>query len=150
MVKKKKKKKVSKKKKSVRKVKKKKVSKKKKSVRKAKKKKVFKKNQNTKNSDKIFKVPSDWAKKSYINKKGYEKKYFQSINNNDAFWAEEGKRIDWIKPYTKIKDVTYSKDNVDIKWFYDGTLNVSYNCIDRHLPRKANDTAIYLKVIVLQ
>ena len=142
MVKKKKKKKVSKKKKSVRKVKKKKVSKKKKSVRKAKKKKVFKKKQNTENSDKIFKVPSDWAKKSYIDKKGYEKKYSQSINNNDAFWAEEGKRIDWIKPYTKIKDVTYSKDNVDIKWFYDGTLNVSYNCIDRHLPRKANDTAI--------
>jgi acetyl-CoA synthetase len=54
--------------------------------------------------------------------------------NNEAFWAEEGKRIDWIKLYSKIKDVTYGKNKVDIKWFYDGTLNVSYNCIDRHLP----------------
>ena len=77
-----------------------------------------------------------------IDKKGYESKYSESVKNNEEFWAEEGKRIDWIKPYTKIKDVTYSKNKVDIKWFYDGTLNVSYNCIDRHLPHKANDTAI--------
>ena len=138
-----KKKKVSKKKKPIRKAKKKKVSKKKKPIRKAKKKKVSKKKktnlkkQSTKSNNKIFKVPSEWSKKAYIDKKGYEKKYTQSINDNDTFWAEEGKRIDWIKPYTKIKDVTYSKDNVDIKWFYDGTLNVSYNCIDRHLPTKS-------------
>ena len=135
-------KKASKKKKTVKKAKKKKVFKKKASVRKAKKRKTNLKKQSTKSNNKIFKVPSDWAKKAYIDKKGYEKKYTQSINDNDTFWADEGKRIDWIKPYTKIKDVTYSKDNVDIKWFYDGTLNVSYNCIDRHLPRKANDTAI--------
>ena len=150
---KKKKKKVSKKKKSLKKAKRKtKVSKKKKSLKKTKKRKSLKKTkkkkkeilkkQSSKNNDKIFKVPSDWAEKAYINKEGYEKKYAQSINDNDTFWAEEGKRIDWIKPYTKIKDVTYSKDNVEIKWFYDGTLNVSYNCIDRHLPRKSNDTAI--------
>ena len=146
-----KKKKVFKKKKTVRKAKKKKVSKKKKTVRKAKKlksvkkrkkKKINLKKQSTKKNNKIFKVQPDWAEIAYIDKIGYEKKYSQSINDNDAFWAEEGKRIDWIKPYSKIKDVTYSKENVDIKWFYDGTLNVSYNCIDRHLPRKANDTAI--------
>ena len=137
-----KKKKVTKKKKSVRKAKKKKVTKKKKSVRKAKKKKTNLKKQNLKRDDKIFKVPSNWAEIAFVDKKGYEKKYARSINDNDTFWAEEGKRINWIKPYTKIKDVTYSKDNVDIKWFYDGTLNVSYNCIDRHLPQKANDTAI--------
>ena len=142
---------VSKKRKTVRKAKKRRVSKKRitvrkakklKSVKKRKKKKTNLKKQNTKNNNKIFKVQADWAKKAYIDKIGYEKKYSQSINDNDAFWAEEGKRIDWIKPYSKIKDVTYSKENVDIKWFYDGTLNVSYNCIDRHLPRKANDTAI--------
>ena len=147
----KKKKNASKKRKTVRKAKKRRVSKKRKTVRKAKKLKSVKKRkkkktnlkkQNTKNNNKIFKVQPDWAKKAYIDKIGYEKKYSQSINDNDAFWAEEGKRIDWIKPYSKIKDVTYSKENVDIKWFYDGTLNVSYNCIDRHLPRKANDTAI--------
>ena len=95
-----------------------------------------------KDGGKIFKVPSDWAKQALIDKKGYEQKYNESVTNNEAFWAAEGKRIDWIKPYSKIKDVTYSKEKVDIKWFYDGTLNVAYNCIDRHLPHKANDTAI--------
>jgi acetyl-CoA synthetase len=95
-----------------------------------------------KDGGKIFKVPSDWAKQALIDQKGYEQKYNESVTNNEAFWAAEGKRIDWIKPYSKIKDVTYSKEKVDIKWFYDGTLNVSYNCIDRHLPHKANDTAI--------
>ena len=95
-----------------------------------------------KDGGKVFKVSSDWAKQALIDKKGYEQKYNESVKNNEAFWAAEGKRIDWIKPYSKIKDVTYSKEKVDIKWFYDGTLNVSYNCIDRHLPHKANDTAI--------
>ena len=99
----------SKKKKTVRKSKKKKVFKKKKSLKKVKKRKSNLKKQSTKNNNKIFKVQSDWAKKAYIDKKGYEKKYNQSINDNETFWAEEGKRIDWIKPYTKIKEVTYSK-----------------------------------------
>ncbi len=58
------------------------------------------------------------------------------------FGQKKGKRIDWIKPYTKIKDVTYSKSKTEIKWFYDGTLNASYNCIDRHLATKGNHTAI--------
>jgi acetyl-CoA synthetase len=92
--------------------------------------------------NKIFPVPSDWAKKGIVDKKGYEQKYQESINNNDAFWAKEGKRIDWIKPYTKVKDVIYSKAKTEIKWYYDGTLNASYNCIDRHLAKKANNTAI--------
>jgi acetyl-CoA synthetase len=92
--------------------------------------------------NKIFPVPSDWAKKGIVDKKGYEQKYRESIDNNDAFWAKEGKRIDWIKPYTKVKDVIYSKAKTEIKWFYDGTLNASYNCIDRHLAKKANQTAI--------
>ena len=68
--------------------------------------------------------------------------YEESVSDNEKFWEKHGKRIDWIKPYSQIKDVTYSKEKVDIKWFYDGTLNVAYNCIDRHLPKKANDTAI--------
>ena len=68
--------------------------------------------------------------------------YEESVSNNEKFWEKHGKRINWIKPYSQIKDVTYSKEKVDIKWFYDGTLNVAYNCIDRHLPKKANDTAI--------
>ena len=93
-------------------------------------------------SDKLFKVPADWAKNSYVNQSSYEAKYKESINNNEKFWADEGKRIHWFKPYTKIKEVTYSTKKVSIKWFYDGTTNVSYNCIDRHLPKRAKQTAI--------
>jgi acetyl-CoA synthetase len=93
-------------------------------------------------SDTIFKVNEEWSKIAHANKQTYEAKYKKSIEDNDAFWAEEGKRIDWIKPYTKVKDVTYGKAKTEIKWFYDGTLNASYNCIDRHLKTKANHTAI--------
>ena len=93
-------------------------------------------------SDKLFKVPADWAKNSYVNQSSYEAKYKESINNNEKFWADEGKRIHWFKPYTKIKEVTYSTKKVSIKWFHDGTTNVSYNCIDRHLPKRAKQTAI--------
>ena len=93
-------------------------------------------------SDKLFKVPADWAKNSYVNQSSYEAKYNESINNNEKFWADEGKRIHWFKPYTKIKEVIYSTKKVSIKWFYDGTTNVSYNCIDRHLPKRAKQTAI--------
>jgi acetyl-CoA synthetase len=93
-------------------------------------------------SDKLFKVPADWAKNSYVDQSSYEAKYKESINNNEKFWADEGKRIHWFKPYTKVKDVIYSTKKVSIKWFYDGTTNVSYNCIDRHLPKRAKQTAI--------
>lgn len=93
-------------------------------------------------NDKLFKVPAEWAKNSYVNQSSYEAKYKQSIDNNEKFWAEEGKRIHWFKPYTKTKEVTYSAKKVSIKWFYDGTTNVSYNCIDRHLPKRAKQTAI--------
>ena len=83
-----------------------------------------------------------WSKIAYVNKKSYEKKYKLSIVDNERFWKKEGKRISWIKPYTKVKDVKYSKTDVTIKWFYDGTLNASANCIDRHLASKENKTAI--------
>ena len=90
----------------------------------------------------IFRVTPKWARKAYVDKKQYEKKYKLSIKDNEGFWKKEGKRIDWIKPYTKIKDVKYSKTDVKIKWYYDGTLNASANCIDRHLKDKKNKTAI--------
>jgi len=94
------------------------------------------------NSEPIFKVPTSWAQKAYIDKRAYEKKYKLSISENEKFWKKEGKRITWIKPYSKIKDVKYSKTDVRIKWFYDGTLNASANCIDRHLSANKNKTAI--------
>ena len=83
-------------------------------------------------NEKIYKTKSEWIKSALVNKSMYERKYKESIRNNNDFWAKEGKRITWIKPYSKIKDVTYSKTDVNIKWYYDGTLNASANCIDRH------------------
>ncbi len=90
----------------------------------------------------IIRVSNDWAKEGYVNKEKYQAKYQLSINENEKFWNEEGKRINWIKPYTKIKDVKYSKSEVHIKWYYDGTLNASENCIDRHLASRGDKTAI--------
>ncbi len=89
----------------------------------------------------VHPVPAEFAKRAYIDKAGYEKMYKASVDDPEAFWGEHGKRIDWIKPYTKVKDVDYLK-KVHIRWFYDGTLNASANCIDRHLPARANQTAI--------
>ena len=81
----------------------------------------------------IFKTKPEWVKSALINKAKYQEKYSNSIKNNNDFWRVEGKRITWIKPYKKIKDVKYSKKEVKIKWYEDGTLNASANCIDRHL-----------------
>jgi acetyl-CoA synthetase len=72
----------------------------------------------------------------------YEKMYQESINNPDTFWAEQGKRIDWIVPFTQVKDVSFDQSNLHIEWFKDGVLNASVNCLDRHLKDRANQTAI--------
>ena len=101
-----------------------------------------KKVKKVKSKELIFKVSKKWAKRAYVDKIQYEKKYRLSIKDNDGFWKKEGKRIDWIKPYQKVKDTKYSKTDVKIKWYYDGTLNASVNCIDRHLKNKKNKTAI--------
>ncbi len=90
----------------------------------------------------IIKVSDAWANQALVNRSKYQKKYSISIKDNEKFWKKEGKRITWIKPYTKIKDVKYSKEDVKIKWFYDGTLNASANYIDRHLKKNGNKTAI--------
>ena len=155
---KKKKKKAKKKKKKLKKIKKKRIKKKKKKTKKnlkrtkkkkvkikkekKKKKTVLKKSTPKTAKDPVFKVFPEWKKKGLVNQSSYKEMYEESVPDNEKFWEKHGKRIDWIKPYSQIKDVTYSKEKVDIKWFYDGTLNVAYNCIDRHLPKKANDTAI--------
>ena len=105
------------------------------------KKKVLKKNTSS-NQELIFKTKPEWVKNAIVNKSQYQKKYNESIKNNNAFWKKEGKRITWIKPYKKIKDIKYSKSEVNIKWYEDGTLNASSNCIDRHLKDKKDKTAI--------
>ena len=136
---------MAKRKKKIKKTKKRKIKKtKKRKIKKArnKKSKKVRKIKSSSSNELIFKVPSRWAKRAYVNKAQYEKKYKSSIKDNESFWAKEGKRIDWIKPYKKIKDVKYSKTDVKIKWYYDGTLNASANCVDRHLKDKKNKTAI--------
>ncbi len=90
----------------------------------------------------IHKVTSQWAKKAYLNGDTAQRFYQDSVDDPEVFWAEQGKRLDWIKPYTQVKDVSFNLDDLHINWFHDGTLNVCHNCVDRHLPEKANQTAI--------
>ncbi|MDW3205158.1 MAG: acetate--CoA ligase [Alphaproteobacteria bacterium] len=90
----------------------------------------------------VFPVPSDVAERALIDNSKYLEMYEQSVKDPEAFWGEHGKRIDWIKPYTKVKNVDFNIPNVSIKWYEDGTLNASYNCIDRHLETRGDQTAI--------
>ena len=92
-------------------------------------------------SDHIFPVPKHFQTTAKINAAQYQKLYQQSIDQPDLFWAEHGRRLDWIKPYTKISAVDFA-NNAQIKWFYDGTLNACWNCVDRHLPKRAAQTAL--------
>ena len=92
--------------------------------------------------DNIYPVPEAVKERALIDKAGYEEMYARSVDDNEAFWAEQAQRIDWVKPFSKIKDVSYAKDDLHIRWFYDGTLNACYNCIDRHLDTKGDDVAI--------
>ena len=92
--------------------------------------------------DSLIKVTDEAKRTALIDNQKYLQEYQRSIKNPEEFWAEHGKRIDWIKPYTKIKDVSYAEQDLHIKWFYDGTLNVSSNCLDRHLETRADQTAI--------
>ena len=89
-----------------------------------------------------FKPNEEAKKRSLLNENEYQDMYSESINDNNNFWKKHGEIIDWIKPYSKIKDVSYDLNDLHIKWFYDGTLNASANCLDRHLDSKGNDTAI--------
>ena len=93
-------------------------------------------------ADKIFPVPDNYKNSAHVTKEIYDDLCHQASTDSENFWKNIGKRINWIKPYSNIKDVTWSKEKVDIKWFYDGKLNVSENCIDRHLENKADSIAI--------
>ena len=94
----------------------------------------------TKNN--IYIPSSDIVKNAHVNSEQYEKMYAESINDPDVFWDTHGKRIDWIKPYKKISNISYAKEDLKIKWYEDGTLNASANCLDRHLKTKGDSTAI--------
>ena len=85
---------------------------------------------------------AEFAANAHVDAAKYDEMYAASINDPEAFWAEHGKRIDWIKPFTKVKDVNYNFGEVSIKWYDDGEMNVSANCIDRHLGTRGDQTAI--------
>ncbi len=90
----------------------------------------------------IFPVPEALAKTAWADNDKYLELYKQSVEDNEGFWSEQGKRLDWIKPYSKVRDVNFNAPDVSIKWFYDGTLNASANCLDRHLETRGDQTAI--------
>lgn len=93
-------------------------------------------------SDTLYPPSAEFAATAHINADKYKEMYDASVNDHDAFWREHGQRIDWIKPFTKTKNVSYAHPDVSIKWFEDGSLNVAANCIDRHLATRGDQTAI--------
>jgi acetyl-CoA synthetase len=93
-------------------------------------------------AEKIYQIPAEWTQRAFIDKAKYEAMYAASIKDPNAFWGEQAKRLDWIKPFTKVKNTSYDPANVSIKWFEDGVLNVAANCIDRHLATRGDQVAI--------
>ena len=93
-------------------------------------------------SEKFYPVSAEWKAAAHIDQAKYNAMYKSAMNTPDAFWGEQGKRIDWFKPYTQVKNTSFDPHNVSIKWFEDGLTNVAYNCIDRHLAQRGDQTAI--------
>ena len=92
--------------------------------------------------DLVFEVPEKVKAETLVDEAKYHEMYAESLRDPNAFWDEHGQRIDWMRPYTKVKDTLYSKENVSIKWYEDGTLNACVNCVDRHLDARGDDIAI--------
>jgi len=90
----------------------------------------------------LYPVPADVAARAYVDNDKYLSMYKYSVEDPEGFWGEHGKRLDWFSPYTKVKDVSYDLPNVHVKWYEDGTLNASHNCLDRHLATRGDQTAI--------
>ena len=92
--------------------------------------------------DLVFDVPENVEADTLVDEAKYHEMYAESLRDPGAFWGEHGKRIDWMRPYTKVKNTLYSKEDVSIKWYEDGTLNACVNCVDRHLDARGDDIAI--------
>ncbi|HEX4295954.1 MAG TPA: acetate--CoA ligase [Rhizomicrobium sp.] len=93
-------------------------------------------------SDTLLPVPKEWKDRALIDAATYERMYAESVANPEAFWAEQAHRLDWMVPFTKVKDVSWNPDDLHVRWFEDGCLNVAANCIDRHLEKRGSQTAI--------
>ena len=92
--------------------------------------------------EELYPVPGEWAQRGFADNEKYLEMYRQSVADPDAFWGEQGKRLDWFKPYSKVKNAYYGDGDVSIKWYEDGALNAAYNCLDRHLETRGEQTAI--------
>ena len=90
----------------------------------------------------IYPVPEATKERTLITAAQYDEMYARSVDDNEEFWEDQAQRLDWIKPFTKVKDVSFAKDDLHIRWYEDGTLNACYNCVDRHLETKGDDVAI--------
>jgi acetyl-CoA synthetase len=93
-------------------------------------------------TEKTYEVSANWKRRAFIDDAKYDEMYARSLKEPDAFWAEQAERIDWMTPFSKVKNTSFGPGDVSIKWFEDGTLNAAFNCIDRHLEKRANQTAI--------
>ena len=91
---------------------------------------------------KSYPVPAEFSKAAKLTPQKYADIYAESIADPDAFWGKEGKRLEWMTPYTKVKNVSWDKNNLSVKWYEDGVLNVTENCIDRHLETRGDKAAI--------
>jgi acetyl-CoA synthetase len=90
----------------------------------------------------VIPVPDAWARKAYVDDVAYRAKHAAALADAEAFWGVEGQRLDWVKPYTKVKDVSFRREDFRIRWYEDGVLNVAYNCIDRHLEKRGDQVAL--------
>ena len=93
-------------------------------------------------SQSSYPVPDAWANRAHINTARYDDMYAEALKNPDTFWRREAASLDWMKPFTTVNESSFEKDSFGVRWFGDGALNVSANCLDRHLPARANDPAI--------
>ena len=93
-------------------------------------------------SEKIYDVSAEWAKRAFVDQAKYSEMYARSVSDPNGFWADQAKRVDWIEPFTKVENASFAPGNISIKWFEDGVLNVAWNCIDRHLEKRGDQTAI--------
>jgi acetyl-CoA synthetase len=93
-------------------------------------------------SEQIYDVPPEWRWRAFVDDAGYQAMYERSVKDPDAFWGEHARRIDWFKPFTKVKNTSFDPHRVSIKWFEDGVTNIAHNCIDRHLAARGDQVAI--------
>jgi acetyl-CoA synthetase len=92
--------------------------------------------------DKVYDVSADWSRRAWVDEGKYREMYDRSIRDPEGFWREHGQRIDWFKPFTKVKDTSFGPGDVHIRWFEDGVTNVAYNCVDRHLEKRGDQVAL--------